>query len=240
MKTARIAGLDCVLAGGDDGAGGGDGPMVILLHGFGAGGDDLVALAEWIDAPAGTRWVFPAGPLALAGLYGDARAWWMIDLDRIERELAAGRGADRAAEVPEGLAAARAVVGELLVALERDHGRRDQATVLGGFSQGAMLTIDVALATARPFAGLIALSGTLVAEAEWQPRAAALAGRRILQTHGTRDPLLSYEGGERLRDFLAGAGAAVGFVPFPGGHEIPPPVLALAGDFLADVFGAKT
>ncbi|MBZ0237678.1 MAG: hypothetical protein K8M05_35510, partial [Deltaproteobacteria bacterium] len=101
MKLQRIADLDCVLAGGDDGEGGGDGPMIVLLHGFGAGGDDLVALADWIDAPEGTRWVFPAGPLTLSPLYGDARAWWMIDLERLERELAGGRPADRAAEVPE-------------------------------------------------------------------------------------------------------------------------------------------
>ncbi len=238
MKSLRIAGLDCVLAGGDDDDGGGDGPMVVLLHGFGAGGDDLVALAAWIDAPPGTRWVFPAGLLELGGAYGDARAWWRLDLERIERDLASGRGADRAAEIPDGLAAARAAVSDLLAALERDHQRRDAATVLGGFSQGAMLTVDVALATARPLAGLIVLSGVIIAEAEWKPRAAALAGRLVLQTHGTMDGLLSFAGGERLHGFLAEAGAAVGFVPFPGGHEIPPPVLELAGDFLTRAFGS--
>ena len=239
MRTLRLAGLDCVLTGGDDGRGGGDGPTVVLLHGFGAGGDDLVALAEYIDAPAGTRWVFPAGPLALGGLYGDARAWWMIDLDAIERARASGRPPDRAAEIPDGLAAARGLVSELLAVLERDHGRRDATTVLGGFSQGAMLTVDVALATARPLAGLLLMSGTLIAEAAWRPRMAALAGRLVLQTHGTHDGLLTFAGAERLRDFLGEAGARVGFVPFPGGHEIPPPVLAIAGDFLAKAFGVE-
>jgi len=231
MKLQRIADLDCVLAGGTDGEGGGDGPMIVLLHGFGAPGDDLVALANWIDAPEGTRWVFPAGPLTLSPLYGDARAWWMIDLERLERELAGGRAADRAAEVPEGLAAARGAVLGVLDALARDHRRRDDAFVLGGFSQGAMLSVDVALHGARP-RGLVLLSGTLVAEAEWRPHAAALAGLRVFQSHGTKDGLLSFAGAEKLRDFLAGAGAEVGFVPFPGGHEIPPPVLELVEDFL--------
>lgn len=231
MKLQRIADLDCVLAGGDDGEGGGDGPMIVLCHGFGAPGDDLVQLAEWLEAPEGTRWVFPAGPLTMSPLYGDARAWWMLDLERLERELAAGRPADRAAEVPAGLAAARAALLGLLDGLARDHRRRDDAFVLGGFSQGAMLSVDVALHGAHP-RGLVLLSGTLVAEAEWRPRAAALAGLRVFQSHGTKDGLLSFAGAEKLRDFLVAGGAEVGFVPFPGGHEIPPPVLELVEDFL--------
>lgn len=238
MKLQRIADLDCVLAGGDDGDGGGDGPMIVLLHGFGAPGDDLVALADWIDAPDGTRWVFPAGPLAMPPLYGDARAWWMIDLERLERELAGGRPADRAAEVPEGLAAARTAMLAVLDALARDHRRRDDAFVLGGFSQGAMLSVDLALRGARP-RGLVLLSGTLVAEAQWRPHAAAIAGVRVFQSHGTKDGLLSFAGAERLRDFLAESGAEVGWVPFPGGHEIPPPVLELVEDFLPHALAAR-
>ncbi len=237
MKPQRIADLDCVLAGGDDGDGGGEGPMVVLLHGFGAPGDDLVALAEWIDAPAATRWVVPAAPLAMPPHYGDARAWWMIDIERVERELAGGRPADRAAEVPAGLVEARATVRGLLDALARDHRRRDDRTVLGGFSQGAMLAVDAALHGAQPPRGMILMSGTLIAVAEWRPRGAALTGCRVLQSHGTRDPLLSFAGAEKLRDFLLEAGAEVGFVPFPGGHEIPPPVLELAGELLEELFG---
>lgn len=220
------------MLGGTDGEGGGDGPMVILLHGFGAGGDDLVALADWIDAPPTTRWVFPAALLALGGVYGDARAWWLIDLVRAERERSGGPVVDRAAEVPDGLAAARAAVSELLTVLARDYGRRDETTVLGGFSQGAMLTVDVALATGRPLAGLVVLSGTFMAEREWRPRIAALTGRLVLQSHGTHDDVLTFAGAERLQKFLVEAGAAIGFVPFPGGHEIPPPVLELVEEFL--------
>ena len=44
----------------------GDGPLVLLLHGFGAPGDDLVSLADVLNVPAGTRFVFPEGPLSLS------------------------------------------------------------------------------------------------------------------------------------------------------------------------------
>ena len=134
---------------------------------------------------------------------------------------------------PDGLPAARAAVLGVLDALARDFGRTDARTVLGGFSQGAMLTVDVALHAPGKLAGLALMSGTLIAESIWRPRAAALAGTTIFQSHGTKDALLAFSGAERLRDFLLAAGAEVGFMPFPGGHELPPPVLAGLGDLLA-------
>ncbi|MEZ4403626.1 MAG: hypothetical protein R3B06_26615 [Kofleriaceae bacterium] len=228
MNRRRLGGLDCVLTGGTDGQGGGDGPTVVLLHGFGAGGDDLVELGVYLDAPAGTRWVFPAAPLELGGLYGDSRAWWMIDLARLER----AEPAIRADECPAGLPEARAAVRALLDELARDFHRADATTVLGGFSQGAMLAVDVALHHGAPLAGLALLSGTLIAVADWRPRMASLAGVTVLQTHGTRDQVLAFAGAERLRDFLLEAGASVGFLPFPGGHELPPPVLEALADLL--------
>src|SRR5688572_21818782 len=88
-------------------------PMtVILLHGFGAPGDDLVSLAEVIDAPV--RFVFPEAPLELGGLYGDSRAWWLLDLARLEDELRRGIPRDRRAEIPDGLVAARTQVMRLV------------------------------------------------------------------------------------------------------------------------------
>jgi phospholipase/carboxylesterase len=190
---------------------------IVLLHGFGASGDDLVALAEWIDAGEGTAWVFPEAPLELGGLYGDSRAWWMIDLDSIGR-----LDRDRSEELPDGLVAARAQLIALLDAVRARFGDR---IVLGGFSQGAMLSLDVALHDPRPLDGLILLSGTLLARSEWAPRMAARAGLPVVQSHGRRDQLLPFRAAVALRDLLAGAGLEVTWVEFDGGHEIPPPVL---------------
>jgi phospholipase/carboxylesterase len=198
--------------------------VVVLLHGFGAPGDDLAALGEWIDAGETTAWVFPEAPLELGGLYGDARAWWMIDLDSIGR-----LDRDRSEEVPEGMAAARAQMIALLGAVRARFGDR---IVLGGFSQGAMLSLDVALHDPAPLDGLVLMSGTLLARAAWQPRMVARAGLPVLQSHGRRDPLLPLRAAVTLRDLLVEAGLAVTWVEFDGGHEIPPPVLeALAGFF---------
>src|SRR5579863_6124045 len=101
MKVATLGGLDARITGGDDGNGGGTGPVVVLLHGFGAQGDDLVPLGREMRAPAGTRFVFPAAPIALDGGYRGGRAWWWIDLEeRVRRQVS---GEHDTTEVPEGL-----------------------------------------------------------------------------------------------------------------------------------------
>ena len=197
----------------------------VLLHGFGAPGDDLVPLAGEIDAPV--RWAFPEAPLDLAP---GARAWWLLDLDKLERELASGKPRDRRDEVPEGLAAARDHVSRLLDQLAI---RFPGPLVLGGFSQGAMPALDVALHRDTPPAALVLMSGTLLAESEWKPRMPRLAGVPILQSHGRADPLLPFSAAETLRDQLRAAGAAVDWHAFVGGHEIPRAALAALQALLA-------
>ncbi len=235
MKSVSLGGLECVVTGGPDREGGGDGPAVVLLHGFGAPGEDLVSLHRVLDVPRTTRFVFPAAPLSL-GMMGpvDSRAWWMIDMVRLERAMQTGELRDLTGDVPEGLAEARALVLAMLD--EVDARLHPSHVVLGGFSQGAMLSTDVALHTSRPLAGLVVLSGTLLAEKEWIPRMPARRGLPVLQSHGTLDPLLPFGIAERLHDELARAGLDVTFLSFRGGHEIPPPVVERLGAFLREVF----
>lgn len=184
---------------------------VVLLHGYGAGGDDLVDLARALPVPATVRFVIPAAPLALDAA-GTSRAWWRLD--------GGPRGAahDRSDEVPAGLAAARAQVDALLDRLEAEGAKR---IVLGGFSQGAMLTVDVALHRARPLAGLAVLSGTRINGAAWRAHLDRVRGTPVLISHGTGDVVLPFAVARDLRDQLAAAGAAVEWVEFPGGHAIP-------------------
>lgn len=196
---------------------------VVLLHGFGAPGDDLVSLGGFLDVRA--RYVFPEAPLELGGLYGDSRAWWLLDLAKLEQDLRTGAVRDRRDEVPEGLAAVRERVMRFLDELMERHSISADQLVLGGFSQGAMLSLDVALHREVAPRALLLMSGTLLAERVWAPRMARLAGVPVMQSHGRSDSLLPFSIAELLRDKLQGAGAKVDFVAFAGGHEIPPSVL---------------
>ena len=231
MKVLKLGGLEAAVVGPQ----GDDVPTVVLMHGFGAPGDDLVPLAR-VVASEKVRWVFPAAPLALASPFGDARAWWMIDLARLERELRGGSTASQsladglAAEVPPGIAAARDRVIRLLDDLDPRG-----PLILGGFSQGAMLACDVALHTAIPIAAMALLSGALVAERDWAPRYGSRSGMRALVSHGRQDPILPFTSAERLRLLLQDSGWNVTWMPFDGGHEIPRPVLAGLAELIDQV-----
>ena len=207
----------------------------ILMHGFGAPGDDLVGLAPYLAAPV--RFVFPEAPLELGGLYGDSRAWWLLDLERLERELASGRPHDRRGELPDGLPAARDHVVRLVEEVKARFSIDESQLVLGGFSQGAMLALDVALHLDKAPRALVLMSGTLLAESVWQPRLSRLAGVPVLMSHGRNDQLLPFSAAEDLRDRLRAAGAQVEWVQFAGGHEIPPSVVDAAKTFLRSSVG---
>lgn len=232
MSTTRtkIADLTARIVGAADAT-----TTVVLMHGFGAPGDDLVSLAEYLQRGAGVnaRFVFPEAPIELGGLYGDSRAWWRLDLAKLEAELRNGAIRDRRDEVPEGLPEVRAQVLEFLDELQATHAIGAEQLVLGGFSQGAMLALDVALHRAVPPAGLVLMSGTLLAETEWSPRMPTLKGVPVMQSHGKHDQLLPFSIAELMRDRLREAGAVVDWQPFAGGHEIPPPVLAAVAKLLA-------
>ena len=235
MRRDRFGGLDVRIVGGTDGRGGGNGPIVMLLHGFGAPGDDLVPLANVLDVPAGTRWMFPEAPLSLNMGFGDSRAWWIIDMARIQEDRAAGCVRDMLMEIPKGLALARERLLAFFKELPRHLPIDYKKTVIGGFSQGAMLTCDAALHTDYPIAGLVQLSGNLLAQPEWGPLMPKRKGLPVFQSHGTQDDILSYVGAERLRESLNKSGLAVEWHSFRGGHEIPESVLRALSVFLRTV-----
>ena len=231
MKSVSMGGLAAVLTGGTDREGGGTGPLVVLLHGFGAPGDDLVSLHRVIEVPTGTRFLFPVAPLTLPPAYGAGRAWWHIDMALLDRAMREGTVRDLSRDAPEGLVEARAKVQALLA--EAKATLSPSSIVLGGFSQGAMLSCDVALHSDVPLGGLVLLSGTLLAEDDWTARMPARKGLPVLQSHGRQDPILAFEMAERLRDLLKTAGLDVTWIPFNGGHGIPPAALDGLRPFLA-------
>lgn len=229
MRRITTGPLQLWACGGDDGAGGGSGPAIVLCHGFGAPGDDLVPLARVVDAGRGVRWFFPEALLEAdlgMGPSEDARAWWPIDMMRLQLLMERGQARDLAAETPDGMVEARSALEACLAVLEREHGLEPARTILGGFSQGAMLATEVALHAERGFGGLAILSGALVSEERWR-EAASQSGGSIdaIVTHGRRDPILPFDGGRAVAELLAASGGRVRFVPHGGGHEIPPSAL---------------
>lgn len=232
MREERIAGLRTRITGGTDGKGGGGGSLILLLHGFGAPGDDLVPLADVLNVPAGARFVFPEGPLSLSFGPGEARAWWLIDMARLAQDRAAGRVRDLSQDIPKGLAPVRETMLAFLKEIEQKFSADPRQTILGGFSQGAMLSCDLMLRTTQAYAGLVQLSGTLLAAQEWGPLLQKRKGLPVFQSHGVQDEILPYIGAERLRDTLVQAGLAVEWHNFRGGHEIPRIVLQRLGLFI--------
>lgn len=233
MTSSRIGPLQVRQAGGSDRRGGGDGPAILLCHGFGASGDDLVSLAHVVDAGAGVRWFFPEAPMTVdfgGGMTG--QAWWFIDMMRVQELVRRGRRTDMMHETPEGLAQARAALEACVEALVQDHGVKRERLILGGFSQGSMLTTEVALHAEEPFAGLAVLSGALISSDRWTVAAARSAPRLdAFMTHGRADPVLPFEVGDGLRALLERSGARVTWVPHGGQHEIPQIALDGLGAF---------
>ena len=212
---------------------------VILCHGFGAPGGDLVGLAPELvrqdPALRDVRFYFPAAPLSLgeAG-WGDSRAWWLIDMaaiQRLQRDDAALREFRKVE--PEGMPAARKAMLALVQEVVAHTKLPMNKVILGGFSQGAMLATDVALRLEEAPGALVVLSGTLLLEDVWRAKAKARAGLPVFQSHGRQDPVLPYRAAEWLRDLFVEAGQRHEFVPFDGGHTIGEDALPKLGAFLA-------
>lgn len=214
---------------------------VVLCHGYGAPGDDLVPLAGELasampaEIASTVRFVFPEAPLSLAdvGFMGEGRAWWPIDIEEL---LSADRGnpqARRSALVPEEALTARRLLMGALDALARQTGLPYSRFVLGGFSQGAMLATDVTLRLEEAPAALAILSGTLISETDWAKRAPTRRGLKVLQSHGTRDPLLPYANAVALQQLLTASGLDVEFIPFAGEHTIPLEALSRLAKLIA-------
>ncbi|MFA9410546.1 MAG: alpha/beta hydrolase, partial [Deltaproteobacteria bacterium] len=136
MREERFAGITVRLTGGEDRQGGGDGPLVVLMHGFGAPGTDLVGLWRVLDVPSDLRFAFPEALHEIPGMPG-ARAWWMVDFARAEQAMAEGPRS-YATEIPPGMEDATDRIVQMLEAMQEALGLPDEQLIVGGFSQGSM------------------------------------------------------------------------------------------------------
>jgi phospholipase/carboxylesterase len=198
---------------------------VILLHGFGADAADLFPLADALDPDEQWNFMFPDAPLEVPiGPMWTGRGWFPISVRDLES------GVDFTQVRPPGLNEATALISELVFNLNAEK------LVLGGFSQGAMVSTNVAIENPTDVRGLVLLSGALLDEQMWRNRAPALKGLKFIQSHGTSDPVIPFSAAQRLYDLLKGAGLEGQFVSFSGGHEIPVPVVKKTADYLKTIF----
>jgi phospholipase/carboxylesterase len=243
LITTRLGGLNARVV--DDDAGHAPELVVVLCHGYGAPGDDLVSLApELLQHTPGlagrVRFVFPEGPLALDDVPFGGRAWWPIDMVQLQRRMVEGTVAAMMDETPAGLPEARRLMLSLLEALQQQTKLPLGRIVFGGFSQGAMLTTDVALRLDEPPAALAVLSGTLISRDQWRTLVTKRAGLDVVQSHGTRDPILPFAGAKALEKLLVDAGLRVRFTSFSGGHGIDGEVVGALGRLLVEKLAAPT
>ncbi|MGF1508271.1 MAG: alpha/beta hydrolase [Myxococcota bacterium] len=208
----------------------GEGPIVALLHGFGAPGTDLVPLGDHLDVP-GATFVFFEAPLTMPPPFDAGRAWWMIDVTRFQTAVLSNELHELERQEPEGLTAAASLLNEALDAMQADLGP-SRPLVLGGFSQGSMLALDHALSGPRPLSGLVLWSSTLIARDRWTDQMRFRAQLPCFQSHGTEDPVLPFVQAQKLRSLLEDHGLDVTWRTFQGGHGIPPSVVSEASAFM--------
>ena len=212
---------------------GGKGPPdFMLLHGYGSSAEGWLPYAQTISLGPNGRLLFAQGPEMMKRKDGSlgGRAWW--DLHLAVHVRPGKLGVDLREEDPRGLDLAGRLVRR---ALSDAGASSTRPFVLGGFSQGAMVSCQVAFATDAPLSALVLLSGTPVDTAGWREKMASRKGLPVFMSHGRSDNILPFDLAERLRAELVAAGLAVTFVPFDGGHEIPGEVVVALGEFLASI-----
>ncbi len=220
MAKEKIGKLDCLVREGDS-----VGHNIVILHGFGADSSDLFPLAEVLDPEGEWNFYFPNAPIEVPiGNMWTGRGWFPISV----RDLEAG--IDFTKVRPPGMTESAQMVGDLLFHLN------SKKLVLGGFSQGAMISVEVALENTEALGGLLLWSGAMLDEANWRAKAGVLKGTRFLQSHGMQDQVIPVSAGQKLFEMLKSAGAEGEFIGFAGAHEIPMPVLKKSRELLKGVF----
>lgn len=212
--------------------------LVVLNHGFGASGDDLAGLGVHLlqtvpQLAAAVRFVFPAAPQDLEelGMPG-GRAWWPINMARL-MQMQQTRDYSQLTQLrPPGMTEATQDLSSAVREMLQKWDLRDDQLIIGGFSQGAMVSTSLVLEEQLHPALLVIFSGTLLDRARWEELAARHGGCPVLLSHGSDDEILPAASAEELLQLLNGAGFDVKACRFTGGHHIPMAVLTQLAESL--------
>lgn len=219
----RIGSLDCIVVDG------GSEPQiaVVICHGYGASYDDLAPLAgEWMrvlgDLADHFRFVFPDAPETLAAMgMPDGRAWWPITMAEMQKMMQTTNVAHLHDHEPAELEGVRELLCETISAVKQEIAGDSTPLVLGGFSQGAMLTMDTALrGSIDPPKILIQFSGTVICRPQWEASIHRLDDTYVFQSHGTIDPILPHASAITLHEIFEAGQIENEFHSFMGPHTI--------------------
>lgn len=195
--------------------------LIVLLHGWGANAQDILALAPNLNLPE-YQYVFPDAPFQHP--YSSMGKMW-YDLTQDFRFESTPGFRDR----PD-LSTSRQSLTDLLNTLTQELGIPYARTILGGFSQGGAMTLDVGLTL--PLAGLMVLSGYLHAPVTAQTLPP------ILMMHGKQDTVVPLAAAQRAKNSLVAQGLSVQYQEFDNmGHEISLQVLKQIQAFANKILG---
>ena len=202
--------------------------LVVFLHGYGADGNDLIAIGkEWQALLPDAAFVSPHAPEPCGGA-PVGRQWFELTFREPEERW---RGVNKAVPVLEAF-----LDGEL-----NRRGLPAGSLALVGFSQGTMMALHVGLRRAKAPAAIVGYSGMFVMPpgADVQERAIAEIRARppVLLVHGERDELIPAQALLISAQALSAAGVPVEWHLSPGiGHGIDGEGLRHGGMFLACAF----
>jgi len=192
--------------------------LMVVLHGLG----DSAAGFRWLPGALELPWMNYLLVNAPDPYYG-GYAWY-----------------DFAGNMAPGVRRSRRLISELLDA-QRAKGFPTEETVLSGFSQGCLMTIDAGLHYPHRFAGLVGISGYVFepekSAAELSPVARQ---QRFLVTHGFQDPIVPFLETRKQINLLKTAGLNISWHEFVKTHNIAGEAeLAVIRDFIVAGYKAK-
>lgn len=197
--------------------------LVVLIHGYGSNGDDLISLARVIQpALPNAAFVAPNAPSQIPHMAA-AHQWWPIETFSM---------AERAA----GADSATSALDTFLTAELDAAGLPGNQLLLVGFSQGTMMALHVGLRRPEPVAGIVGISGMLVAPERLEKE--ILSRPPVLLIHGTDDDVVPFRSMDLARTALVAAHVPVETHVSPGvGHSVAQDGLMAATAFAARVLG---
>ena len=195
-------------------------PMIILLHGFGAHMGDLASLAPEMD-PEGYVYIFPNAPIPFEIGPGATGFGWTYPR-RMPQEL---RRADDVDSVVDMLAT-------LIDEVTERYATKPGEVILGGFSQGGMMTYRYGLPNPEKFKGLAALSAVAPDEDTMREKLPEDRAQPIFVAHGISDMVIEVQMARDTLQFLKAEGYKPLYHEYPMAHEISQQTLSDLTDWI--------